>query len=204
MMSKQKVITGQVWHDWLRMAEKNLAGAGRIAWQSSSEMQVELELFGKVTAQPAMHDSRWRNSMTWAAATLLGLSIEQALKALSIRRTPNGECIATHDLVTLWEALPGEDHQGIVEEVDRFRKRAIGTRFDDSPDLSDLKSVVAVIRHHRCVFESGRYHLEARGSRSRGELTENLGLWVMAIATYCYAKGLQPPILRRVARGPVK
>ena len=42
----------QVWHDWIRMAEKNLAGAGRIAWQSAAESEVEIELFGKVTGHP--------------------------------------------------------------------------------------------------------------------------------------------------------
>ena len=203
MTNKQRQLKAQVWHDWLRMAEKNLAGAGRIAWQSTAERQVELELFGKVTGQPPMHDSRWRNSMTWVASTLLGLSIEQGLKALAIRRSQGGEVIATHDLVMLWEALPEEDHEGIAEEAGRFKKRTAGTRFDDAPDLSEVKSVVAVIRHHRHAFESSRYHLEAHRSGTGGELTENLGLWVVAIATYCYAKRLQPDMFRLLARGPV-
>lgn len=204
MTSKRKQREPQIWHDWLRMAEKSLAGAGRIAWQGPDERQGELELFGKVTDQPVMHDSRWRNSMTWVAATLLGLSIEQTLKALAIRRSQDGEFIATHDLVTLWEALPKEDHEGIAEEAGRLRKRTAGTQFDDAPHLTEIKSVVAVIRHHRRVFESSRYHLEARPSGSRDDLTENLGLWVVAIATYCYAKKLQPSVFRRLARGPVR
>lgn len=194
-------LKGQVWHDWLRMAEKNLAGAGRIAWQSGAERQVEIELFGKVTDQLPMHDSRWRNSMTWSAATLLGLSIEQSLKALVIRRSPTGDVIASHDLVTLWELLPQEDHEGIAAEADRFRKRTTGTRFEDAPDLADINAFVAVLRHHQSTFEFSRYHLERRQSPTRGDLTQNLGLWVVAIATYCYAKRLQPDILRRLARG---
>ena len=101
MTRKQRQLKDQVWHDWIRMAEKTLAGAGRIAWQSATESQVEIKLFGKVTGQPSMRDSRWRNSMTWTAATLLGLSIEQGLKALAIRRSQGSEVIATHDLVTL-------------------------------------------------------------------------------------------------------
>lgn len=100
--------------------------------------------------------------MTRAAATLLGLSIEQTLKALAIQRSQVGAAFATHDLLTLWEALPQEDHEGIAEKVDRMRKRTAGTRFDDAPDLSEIKSVVAVIRHHRRVFEASRYHLETR------------------------------------------
>ena len=40
MTSKQRLLKAQVWHDWLRMAEKTLAGAGRIAWQSASERQL--------------------------------------------------------------------------------------------------------------------------------------------------------------------
>ena len=204
MTRKQRQLKDQVWHDWLRMAEKTLAGAGRITWQSAAERPVEIELFGKVTGQPPMHDSRWRNSMTWTAATLLGLSIEQGLKALAIRRSQGGEVIATHDLVTLWEVLPKEDHKGIAEEARRFRKRTAGTRFDDAPDLSEVKALGAVIRHHGSVFEFTRYHLEMQGSGTGGELTENLGLWVVAIATYCYAKRLQPDIFRRLARGPVR
>jgi len=141
--------------------------------------------------------------MTWTAATLLGLSIEQGLKALVIRRSQDGECITTHDLFALWEELPEEDHKGIAEEASRFRKRTQGTRFDDAPDLSEVKALVAVIRHHRSVFESARYHLETHQSGTAGELTNNLGLWVVAVATYCYAKRLQPDFLRRMARGPV-
>ena len=196
-----KQLKAQVWHDWLRMAEKTLAGAGRIAWQGAPERQVEIELFGKVTGFPPMHDSRWRNSMTWTAATLLGLSIEQGLKALAIRRSQGGEMIATHDLVTLWEMLPEEDHRGIAEEAGQFRKRTAGTRFGDAPDLSEVNELLAVIQHHRMVFGSTRYHLEMRGSVQGRELTDNLGLWVVAIATYCYAKRLQPDIFRRLARG---
>ena len=186
------------------MAEKNLAGAGRIAWQNDAERQVEIELFGKVTGQPPMHDPKWRNSMTWSAATLLGLSIEQSLKALVIRRSPTGEVIASHDLITLWKLLPQEDQEGIAEEAGRFRKRTMGTRFEDAPDLADVNALVAVLRHHRSTFEFSRYHLEGRQSRTRGDLTDNLGLWVVAIATYCYAKRLQPDILRRLARGRIR
>ena len=204
MTRKQRQLKDQVWHDWLRMAEKTLAGAARITWQNAAERQVEIELFAKVAGQLPMHESRWRNSMTWAAATLLGLSIEQGLKALAILRSQGGEVIATHDLVTLWEVLPAEDHKGISEEAGQFRKRTAGTRFDDAPDLSEVKALVAVIRHHRSVFEFTRYHLEMQGSGTGRELTENLGLWVVAIATYCYAKRLQPDIFRRLARGPVR
>ena len=202
MTSRQRQLKAQVWHDWLRMAEKTLAGAGRIAWQSAAERQVEIELFGKVTGQPPMHDSRWRNSMTWTAATLLGLSIEQGLKALAIRRSQGGEVIATHDLVALWEVLPEEDHRGIAEEAGRFRKRTASTRFDDAPDLSEVKALVVVVRYHRSVFGTTRYHLEMQGSGTGGDLKANLGLWVVAIATYCYAKRLQPDIFRRLARAP--
>ena len=88
------------------------------------------------------------------------LSIEQSLKALAIRRSRVGEVIATHDLVKLWEELPEEDHTGIAEEARRFRKRTSGTRFDDAPDLSEVKALLDVMCHHRNVFESARYHLE--------------------------------------------
>ena len=182
------------------MAEKTLAGAGRIAWQSPAEKQVEIELFGKVTGQPPMHESRWRNSMTWTAATLLGLSIEQGLKALAIRRSPGGEVIATHDLVALWDELPEEDHEGIAAAAGRFRRRVAGTRFDDAPDLSEVKALATVIRHHRHVFELTRYHLESQRQGTKGPLTENLGLWVVATSTYGYAKGLQPSVFRQLAR----
>ena len=204
MRSSQRKLTAQVWHDWLRMAEKTLAGAGRIAWQSVAEMQVEIQLFGKVTGQPKMHDSRWQNSMTWTAATLLGLSIEQGLKALAIRRSQDGEVMATHNLVKLWETLPEEDHKGIAEEAGRFRNRTAGTGFDRAPDLSDVKELFAVLHFHRNVFEFTRYHLEIQGSETGGELRKNLDLWVVAIATYCYAKRLQPDIFRRLSRAPLR
>lgn len=142
--------------------------------------------------------------MTWTAATLLGLPIEQGLKALAIRRSQDGEVMATHDLVTLWETLPEEDHTGIAEEVGRFRNRTAGTVFDGAPDLSDVRELSSVINFHRNVFEFTRYHLEMQGSGTRGELRENLGLWVVAIATYCYAKRLQPDIFRRLARAPFR
>ena len=191
-MSKSRRLQDQVWQDWLKMSEKALAGAGRIAWQSAGERQVEIALFGKVTGQPPMHDSSWRNSMTWTAATLLGLSIEQGLKALIIRRSPDGEAIAEHDLVALWEELPHEDQAGIAEEAGRFRSRSAGTRFDDSPDLSEVQALAAVIGHHRHVFEFTRYHLESHRRGMAGPLTENLGLWVVAVSTYGYAKRLEP------------
>ena len=202
-MGRARRLKGQVWHDWVRMAEKTLAGAGRIAWQSPVERQAEIELFGKVTSQPPMHDSKWRNSMTWTAATLLGLSIEQALKALAIRRSPSSEVIATHDLVALWNELPEEDHEGIAEEAGRFRRRVAGTRFDDAPDLSEVQALATVICHHRHAFEFTRYHLESQRRGTRGPLTENLGLWVVAVSTYGYAKRLQPNVFRQLARAPV-
>ncbi|MDE0649424.1 MAG: hypothetical protein OXI12_03665 [Gammaproteobacteria bacterium] len=198
-MSKTRLLKGQVWHDWLRMAEKTLAGAGRIAWQSPVERDAEIELFGKVTGQPAMHDSKWRNSMTWTAATLLGLSIEHGLKALAIRRSPSGEVIATHDLAALWDELPEEDHKGIAAEAGRFRRRVAGTRFDDAPDLSEVKALAAMIRQHRHAFEFTRYHLESQRRGTKGPLTENLGLWVVAVSTYSYSKALQPSVFRRLA-----
>ena len=98
--------------------------------------------------------------MTWTAATLLGLSIEQGLKALAIRRSQGGEVIATHDLVALWEVLPEEDHRGIAQEAGRFRKRTAGTRFDDAPDLSEVKALVTVVRYHRTVFGTTRTYLK--------------------------------------------
>ena len=188
MTSKPRQLKAQEWRDWLRMAEKTLAGAGRIAWQSPDESQVEINLFGRVTGQLPMPDSKWRNSMTWTAATLLGLSIEQGLKALAIRRS--GEASATHDLFGLWEALPEEDQKGIAEEAGRFRRRTARTRFEDAPDLSEVKALVEMIHHHRYVFERTRYHLQRQGAGRSGALTENLGLWVVAVATYCYGIGL--------------
>ena len=191
-MSRSRRLQDQVWQDWLRMAEKTLAGAGRVAWQSADEKQAEIELFAKVTGQPPMHDSSWRNSMTWTAATLLGISIEQGLKALIIRRSPDGEVLAVHDLLALWKSLPCEDHEGIAEEAGRFRSRVAGTRFDDSPDLSEVQALAAVICHHRDVFEFTRYHLENHRQGMAGPLRENLGLWVVAVSTYGYAKRLEP------------
>lgn len=194
MMSKPRQLRHQVWPDWLRMAEKSLAGAGRIAWQSEAERQVEIDLFAKVTGWPPMDESRWQNSMTWAAAALLGLSVEQGLKALIIRRSECAETPASHDLVVLWEDLPQEDHRGIAEEAARFRTRTAGTRFGDSPDLSKIEALIAMIRFHRHVFEHARYHLE---SPCRGPLEENLGLWVVAVSTYVYGKRLMEQDLAR-------
>ena len=187
-MGMPRQLKGQVWQDWIMMAGKSLAGAARIAWQSESERRVEMELFAKVTGSPLMRDSMWRNSMTWSAATLLGLSIEQGFKALAIRRSSSGSVVATHDLVTLWEALPEEDHDGIAEEARRFRRRVAGTRFDAAPDLSEITALVPVIHHHRHVFQFSRYHMEGQSHGSSGGLTENISLWVVAIVTYCYAR----------------
>ena len=47
MASKRRKLPAQVLHDWLRMAEKTLAGAGRIAWQSEAELLTEIQTVRK-------------------------------------------------------------------------------------------------------------------------------------------------------------
>ncbi len=93
----------QNWLDWLRMAERTLAGASQTVWQNRDEMAANNTLFAKVTGQPLMNEREWRNAITWTAAAVLALSAEQSMKAIAIRASPNGECFKTHDLEDLLE-----------------------------------------------------------------------------------------------------
>ena len=184
-------LTQQIWLDWLRMAGRTLAGASQTVWQNRDEMAANNALFAKVTGQPLMNEREWRNSITWSAAVLLALSAEQSMKAIAIRTSPNGECLKTHDLERLWNDVQPMDREGIARAAQRLRARTVGTRLGQGPDPTGVGGWTAVVRHHRSTFEGTRYHLETRAGNPPRELTENLNLWMLALAALGYATELE-------------
>ena len=189
----------QSWYNWVRMAEKTLVGAARMAWHSEDERTLDISLFGKVTGLPPMTVATWKDSVTWTATVLLGLSIEQCLKALIIRASSDGEYPHHHNLLRLWDELGDCDRQGIADEIVALARRTAGTRFDAFPTPATLTEVRAIIRHYQDVFEKARYHLESlHEDKPRNvmqqitTLARNGELWKLALAAYGYAKRLAP------------
>ncbi|MCY4613339.1 MAG: hypothetical protein OXB94_06945 [Nitrospira sp.] len=168
------------------MAEGNLAAASQMAWQSADEVAEQRTLFEKVSGRPT-DESDWRNKVTWAAAVLLALSIEQSLKTLAILTSTDAGCLKEHDLHLLWLDIPEECREGVRCELVAFRRRIAGTRLEQAV-LSDPDETVF---EHRHTFERSRYYNETGGKRS-DDLGHNVDLWQLALAVNAFVQRVVP------------
>ena len=164
------------------MAEGNLAAASQMAWQSTEEVAQQRTLFAKVSGR-STDEADWRNKVTWAAAVLLALSIEQSLKTLAILTSTDAGCLKEHDLYLLWCDIPTECQEGVRRELDAVRRRVAGTRLEHAA-LSDADETVRVHRH---TFERSRYYNETGGKHS-GDLVHNVDLWQLALAANAFVQ----------------
>lgn len=185
MTRKKALLTNQSWSAWVHMAEGSLTGASQMAWQNKNDMNVNRTLFGKVTDREPT-EYQWKNSITWFAASLLALSAEQSMKALVIKKSPNGECRKTHDLECLWKDLQLDDRRRVAEAAQRLKDRTRGTRFDEAPYLTSIKELAEIACHHKNTFEDARYYLQTK--KVRKDLTKNLELWKFALSLFEYAR----------------
>ena len=181
-------LVGQNAKTWSRMAEGNLAAASQMAWQSREEVAEQRTLFEKVSGRP-VREADWRNLVTWAAAVLLALSIEQSLKTLAIQTSTNSACLREHDLHLLWCDIPEECRKGVRRELHAVRERVAGTRLERT-ELSDADETVRVHRH---TFERSRYYNETGGRRS-GNLVHNVDLWQLALAANAFVQDVAPDV----------
>lgn len=181
-------LTGQNWLHWTQMAEHTLAGASQMVWQSPDERKANRELFAKVMGASPMPEVMWNRSLTWTGATLLALATEQGLKSLALRVT--SECLKTHDLERLWDEIRPEDQRGIVQAARWVKKRTQGTRLGQAVAPTSPDECREIIHVHRTTFEHARYFMETRHGRTRGHLTKNLELWMLALAVLRHARTL--------------
>ncbi|MDE0261702.1 MAG: hypothetical protein OXJ37_04775 [Bryobacterales bacterium] len=171
-------LTQENWLQWRAMGGKTLMGVSQMVWQSPDEMTANRELFAKVAGETPLDDFYWRDAITWNAAVLLSLSVEQTLKAIAIR--VNGGCLKTHDLKLLWNDIRSEDREGIAAKARLIRKRTEGTRLATGACADGVEEWTEVIEHHKDTFENARYNLESQ--RQGYGLSRNLELWVLALA----------------------
>ena len=172
---------------WSRMAEGNLAAASQLAWQSASEVAEQRTLFEKVSGR-RIDEADWRNKVTWGAAVLLALSVEQSLKVLAIRTSADEGCPKEHDLQLLWCDIPEECREGVRREVSAVRRRVAGTRLGHVA----LSGADETVRVHRHIFEKSRYYNETGGKRY-GNLVHNVDLWQLALAANACARRIASP-----------
>jgi len=187
-MTKYNKLTGQNWQDWSKMAEGTLAGASQMVWQNKDEFDEQRSLFARVTGDAAMRDYEWRNAITWVGATLLSLSAEQSMKALSVKASANGECCKTHDLMVLWNELSMEDKKGIEKAAKYLQEHNRGTKLAMGDSLVGIEKIERIIDHHRDTFERSRYYREVRENNEANTLTKNIELWKFALAALTHAK----------------
>ena len=184
-------LAQQNWRDWLSMAEGSLAGVSQMVWHSLEERDAQRTLFAKVIQSPRMTESEWGNSITWVGATLLSLSAEQTMKAITISASSNGECCKTHDLKLLWNELCTKDRKGIVEAAGQLHEHTKETPLAKGALITSIEQIEKVIDHHRSTFEHTRYYKETRRNNQQRDLNGNRELWKVALAAFMYAKGLE-------------
>ena len=156
-----------------------------MVWQSSDKVKEQRALFDKVAGLPVFGEWIWRNSITWTAAALLALSLEQSMKAIAIYRGWELPKIKTHNLKLLWDKLEEEDRKGIERELERVRGRAKATRLGEWK----LKGGAdAIVRAHEATFEMARYYLEDRPGQAPMKLKHNIELWQLAFAVFLYGQ----------------
>ena len=176
------------------MAEGNLVAASQMAWQSRDEVTEQRTLFEKVTGRPT-NEADWRNRVTWAAAALLALSVEQSLKTLAILTSPNRGCLKKHDLHLLWRDILEECREGVRHEFVIVQRRVAGTRLEHAT----LSGPDETVQAHRHTFERARYYNEFAGTHA-GSLAHNIDLWQLALATNgCAQHWVQLLYLKRAA-----
>ncbi|MCY4301781.1 MAG: hypothetical protein OXC68_08605 [Aestuariivita sp.] len=163
------------------MAQGTLAAASQMVWRTPTEVEEGRHLFAKVTGQSVLGDQIWRNKVTWGAAVLLALSVEQSLKAVAIKR--NGTCLQKHDLTKLWNDLDYKDRGTIAHQLSEVRNRVRGTNLDDAGTAATADEIVYC---HQETFLLARYYKERR-SKPSGDLARNIDLWQFAMAAYLHA-----------------
>ena len=182
MRAPQKQVKLE-WVYWLRMAGGSLAGASQMVWQSSEEANEQRALFDKVAGYPVYGEWIWRDSITWIAAVILALSLEQSIKAIALYRV--GKYAKTHDLKDLWESLEEQDRNGIECELQRVKQRTHTTKLGEGNVKGGAD---AIVRVHAKTFEMARYYQEDRPGQPPAELTHNIDLWQLALAAFLYGQ----------------